>query len=248
MCAEAEHGFYLVGDWEFECEEGSLLWLVQGAQWLAVLTVWIGINEIASGEYDALDLFLQFIQISFLISLYGLRWHPRLASVLTLLAVANFDVDFVSPACVLPEWSRAWSFYLQLALPFLAGAAYELWDKLRQLRGGWKQATIFRPGVFFQKTFQMFLVMYHVILIKCLNVFDCTLEPGCRQNFVVQYPEVLCGSPDHWRMQVTAGVFLVVVVVGVPCALALVLMRGYSTEALDDPGFFTKFGFLYSRY
>ena len=89
----------------------------------------------ASGQYDSLDSALLYLQIIGMISSFQLRWHSNLHVLNTFLSLINFDVDFLTPDCILGEgaWGPLYSFSLQLALPFLFTVGYGMYFSLHQV-------------------------------------------------------------------------------------------------------------------
>ena len=71
----AAAGFYIIGSnpgWYDRCGPLGELKTVAGIT--AVVLVWFGINSIASGNYDAADIALLYVQVTGMVATYG---HPN---------------------------------------------------------------------------------------------------------------------------------------------------------------------------
>ena len=196
MCSETKEGYFVVGGLFYpECGNNGHLVTLVGV--FAVLVVWFGINEFASGAYEAFNVALLFLQITGLISMYRLRWHPNLNVLNTALSIANFDVDFVTPGCFF-AWTQTASFYLQLSLPLIFGCAYVVYYEARRLFSGTRVGgeVLTLPKHVMKRVMSLTLIVYHTLALKCFSAFQCFDVPDGRA-FLTFMPEVCdlrCGS------------------------------------------------------
>ena len=217
MCMLAESGYYTIGGtFYLECgENGGIVSIVSI---ILVILVWLVINKVASGNYDAMDLALLFVQITGMISTFGLKWHENLQTINTALSIANFDVDFVTPLC-LGSWTSFHSFYIQLMCPIIYGAGCLLYYSVLYV--------VKKEGMNFQdfkeqllteminKVLSFVIVMYHTLCLKCFQAFRCTTYPDDKQ-YMVFSPEVECYQPEHVGMMVVSALYIPTVLIGVP--------------------------------
>eukprot|EP00854_Cymbomonas_tetramitiformis_P003885 gene3885-4846_t len=117
-----------------KCPEGrfsfwSFLLTFGGVALTAALWYFVGI--VISGSYDAIDITLLYMQIVAQVQGFGLNWPsgPIFDTVHLIFQLVNFDVDFLSPSCIM-EWNYVYAFYVQLAFPIIMSV-------LSFIRYGW---------------------------------------------------------------------------------------------------------------
>jgi len=253
MCKEAQSGWFIVGG-AFWLECGETGHFVGTIGIICVVLVWLAINKVASGHYDAMDLALLFVQITGMISTFGLKWHENLSVVNTAFGIANFDVDFVTPLC-LTKWTGVESFYVQLSMPAIYAAGciiyystvhffgrYVVHNKSESMHG-WNKL----QDNLVNKVASFIIVMYHTLCIKCFQSFHCEEFPDGR-SFMKFAPDVECWKPDHISMVVVSALYIPTVLVGFPVYIAYIIKRAEDNGTLHNPAFMSKWDFAYSRY
>ena len=254
LCKQAQSGWFIVGgSFWFECGDNGHFVGVVGI--VCVVLVWLTINKVASGNYDAMDIALLFVQITGMISTFGLKWHANLSLVNTALGIANFDVDFVTPLC-LGKWTSVDSFFVQLFLPaiYAMGCAiyyglvyvwrrYVVLDSSKTI-GEWRQCVCVN---LINKPASFILVMYHTLCLKCFQIFSCETFPDGRQ-FMRFSPDIECWQGDHIGMVVMSVIYIPTVLIGFPVYLVYVIRKASDNGTLHDPNFMDKFSFAFSRY
>jgi hypothetical protein len=253
MCKVAERGFYTIGGTFYpECGENGGIVSIVGI--ILVILVWLAINKVASGNYDAMDIALLFVQITGMISTFGLKWHRNLESINTALSIANFDVDFVTPLCLGP-WTAFHSFYTQLMLPVIYGAGCLLYYSSGCLYSN----VIKKEGRTFQefkdklstdmvnKVLSFVIVMYHTLCLKCFQAFRCTTYPDDKP-YMYFFPGVECYQSEHIGMMVVSALYIPIVLIGFPSYMAYVVNKAAKDGSLHNRKFMDKYSFIFSRY
>ena len=61
----------------------------------AVVLSWVGLNALAAGGYDALDIALQFTQLMSVVQGFNVPWPNQVETLSQVISFVNFDVDFI---------------------------------------------------------------------------------------------------------------------------------------------------------
>lgn len=252
MCAVVEKGWTVVGDvfW-FECGRNGWIWTILGM--LGVFGIWFGINGLASSEYIALSVALLFVQITALISSFGLKWHRNLETLNLVLGVANFDVDFVPPNCI-SDWGPVSSFYFQLLLPIGFGACYAFYFSLtaawQKWRTGELEAHFIRKRMWRstrKNTLSICCIVYTTLALKCFSVFRCATFPDGAE-YMALAPQVRCWQGKHLGMVIVSALYIPLVLLGLPAFIFLVLRHRLKQGTLHTENAMWQWSFLHSSY
>ena len=237
--------------------------------WLIVVSVWVTMNAIAAGRHECFDIMLLFLQIVSIIQGFSVPWPSELRIVMQAFAVVNFDVDFVSPACVF-SWGYVASTVLTYFLPFVwaffntlkLGVAH-LWYKKYKNRDQEQPmyARIFRLSFFVttkdglkeveysvtRSCATVVIVIYNAICIKAFGAFICT-EAADGVSFLNASPDITCGSSTHHSLIAGAVIAIAAYVIGIPAYVGYKLTSLHRNNLLSDPAQLSRWGFLYLAY
>eukprot|EP00736_Rhodelphis_marinus_P013100 Rmarinus@m.13950 len=256
VCSECVAGYFSVGNRCNKClfDNDYANKLVTFVGLVGVVLVWMSINSLAAGKYDAVDVALLYLQICGMISKFDLNWHEDMDKMLlTFLEIMNFDVDYISPQCAM-NWSFERSVNTQLALPLVICFIYILKFVLIFLlsrwtaKGGSVEIDLSALRDSYINDFISFLdVTYHTTTIKSLQVFICQAAPG-GGSWLVAGPTVTCWSDEHRSILMVGVAGLVVYTLGLPLLYLRVLTQGYKHHKLRDRAYLRRYHCLYARY
>ena len=121
MCAQCSDGWTRIAGACRQCFDDWRDWLVAIFGIAAVLCIWIALNSLSAGTFDALDVALQFVQILNIVQSFHIPWPEHLALLTSFCSIANFDLDFVSPSCLF-RWNFWYSHHMTVLLPPITAA------------------------------------------------------------------------------------------------------------------------------
>ncbi|KAK3271604.1 hypothetical protein CYMTET_20059, partial [Cymbomonas tetramitiformis] len=139
LCKRCSSNYRMVGGGCLECPEVS--YYVQCAatalSLCCVVLTWWFLGVYLAGNYESLNQLLLYLQVGSMVNSFSMDWPYYVQIWAGFLGAVNFDVDVISPQCVLPGFGYHNSFYLQMTLPLLtfAGCAVDfLWDRWKLQR------------------------------------------------------------------------------------------------------------------
>ena len=116
LCADCEDGYYPFDDACIECASKDVQPLVTMAITGLVFLLWFGLNEL---PYQALEVGLEFMQVSDVIGKFDLDWGAAISVWQIFSNFANFDVDIAVPwICHIP-WRSDHAFLLLMLLSWM---------------------------------------------------------------------------------------------------------------------------------
>ncbi|KAK3236199.1 hypothetical protein CYMTET_53644 [Cymbomonas tetramitiformis] len=221
----------------------------------AVVFAWVFLGVYMAGTYESLGILLMYLQLGSMLQGFSVNWPKAVRDWALVQQIVNFDVDLISPQCVLKSYGYQWSYYLQLFIPIfvsVANAALYQLERYRILRSADGLAVknknleeAFNAKVAAVTSFQE--IVYHSLCIRCFQPWICSTM-GNNLHFLVAAPDIECWQGPHIAMLATSILTGIVYVVGIPVLFASVLYYGYIKGLLMEEGFFQKFGWMYSSY
>lgn len=120
MCSTCADGYFSVGVSCVKCVDNGGLYdaLIFTTSSAFIITLWIGMNTVVAGGYDAFDITLIFLQVLSTVQSFQLKWPESLSSLSQASSLVNFDLDFVAPNCF-TYWQYIHRATLTLVLPVL---------------------------------------------------------------------------------------------------------------------------------
>jgi len=236
-----------------ESESGSMAMTLLSL--VGVLSFWYVLNAFTAGNYDAVDIGLLYLQVLSTIQSMALRWPSRLDTLSQMLAIVNFDLDFVSPNCSF-GWGFNEHFWMILMIPLLvatiaglchvvAGAlpfCYKTHEEMAELK-----------NVLISKVVSFLVVVYNGLTITSLQPFNCVSLSESdssldSRKFSSSGPTNICGEPAHMAQVVGGSLGIIFYVIGIPVFFFLMLRYGRKNKLLHTAKWQARVGFLYMRY
>ena len=112
-----------IGTFCAQCEardDMGARWAVFLLEVVAIFALWCFINALAATYLDNLDLTLAFLQMTSTIHSFSLSWPTMIQPLVVACIFADFDLDVLSPSCILDddiEWRSEYDLLLQLIFP-----------------------------------------------------------------------------------------------------------------------------------
>jgi hypothetical protein len=104
MCSLCSEGYFRAVEQCMQCPspEGvtAIDWVMTIGLISLVVIVWLTMNKMAAGKYDALELTLLYLQCVALVLHYRVPWPSALMDVKHIIVIFNFEMDFVTPGYV----------------------------------------------------------------------------------------------------------------------------------------------------
>ncbi|KAK3269363.1 hypothetical protein CYMTET_22192 [Cymbomonas tetramitiformis] len=124
LCVACANDFFDMSGTCIKCPKSfmSKLLLTLGGS-LCVIATWVLLSVYMSSIYSSINLLLLYLQISSMLQSFSMDWPESIVSWGVVQKIVNFDVDFISPKCIIPEYDYKWSFYLQFLLPIIVMSA-----------------------------------------------------------------------------------------------------------------------------
>ena len=120
MCANCADGYFSVGSECYKClDDGGIqdvaVYIISA---VGVISLWVGMNTVVAGGYDAFDITLIFLQVLSTVQSFQLKWPESLTILSQAASLVNFDLDFIAPNC-LTKWQYIHRTILTLFLPLV---------------------------------------------------------------------------------------------------------------------------------
>lgn len=259
LCIQCKDAWFNVGGYCLKCPLGKDSGASIGvtiAGWAVVILIWLQTNAIAASRYECFDVTLLFMQIVNIIQSFSIPWPEDLRVLTNVFAIVNFDVDFLSPACILP-WDYVISTYFTYMLPLITlGITSLLYiiKKLRLMRSTdviteemRNESLTAAAHSITRNCATLLVIVYNAICIKAFSAFMCT-EMSDGQRFLNAAPDVACGSSRHHALIGGAVVAIPIYVVGTPLYLSWKLWSLHRENLLHKPEVLKQWGFLYMSY
>jgi hypothetical protein len=271
FCNRCEKGFFSVnGDCtacpETKAEASAMTW---GAM-LGVTICWIALNRFSTGKFEAVDISLIFMQVTSVIQRFSVNWDEGLFSLHGYFNLINFNVDIISPGCVM-EWGSLPSFWLSISMPLIGTAIAFARYKFNERRFfntpyhfGWK---LVRPFFGFPRlpaskqelresrhaaiahSANLFVILYNNLCIRTFESFVCMRVGDDAFSVLIAAPDMICGSFEHLSGRlIPAVVCLVVYVIGIPLYFFFYTRKMRDRRMLTDPEVMGSMGWMYCRY
>eukprot|EP00854_Cymbomonas_tetramitiformis_P012341 gene12341-14576_t len=144
LCMQCEEDHFSTNGICLSCPEGYSAKL--GFTLCALVVVvfaWVFLGVYMAGTYVSLSILLMYLQIGSMLQGFSVNWPTSVNDWALVQQIVNFDVDLITPQCVLKTYGYQWSYYLQLCLPILvlvANAAHYQLDRFRIMRSTDSQA------------------------------------------------------------------------------------------------------------
>jgi len=282
LCSTCADGYFDIGGIIcYKCPGGKYSfrsWMATTFGLILVFYSWYIIAVTVSGNFDAIDVTLMYMQILSVIQEFNLNWPSSTFFnwITQIFSLVNFDVDFLKPTCLM-EWGYVESYYLQMAFPIImASFGFMKWLYMK-----------FSMNYFFRKKHLENSTMWMVMR----QLFDCSEDTPeentralalqldtsmmmflqfaninynilvgksfevfqCEQMpngdyFLSAGPEVLCWQSSHYGMVASSVLSLLINIVGLPLVLFFIVYYSKKHTLMHQPRFFRAFGWIYSRY
>ncbi|KAK3242317.1 hypothetical protein CYMTET_47989 [Cymbomonas tetramitiformis] len=257
LCMRCETGFFATNDNCVRCPSG--FWVKLGftlSVVVAVVAAWIFLGVIMAGTFQSLSILLMYLQIGSMLQGFKLDWPNAVKEWAEVQTIVNFDVDLITPQCVIEDYGFEWSFYLQMLLPPIVLS----FNLLLYAIGAWRIA---RRGDNLATRLHMIEklsndrisavtsfaeVVYHSLCIRCFQCWMCDSKMGGELHFLVAAPDIQCWHGSHVIMVVVSVFAFFGYVIGIPVSFALILHYGQRHDLLVSDNFSEKFGFMYEAY
>jgi hypothetical protein len=99
-----------------------------------ITLAFFGFASVRISHLSSISIAFSFWQIISMFSHFDIKWPVAVSNTFVAASVANFNTDFLSPQCVLPQltWQTKW--IIQTVLPFMFGVAFLVLYILGELR------------------------------------------------------------------------------------------------------------------
>jgi hypothetical protein len=242
MCAGCADGFFNFFGACLRCPGGrgsrdSIL--VTVFAWAVVVFLWNAL-EILAQKYQTVGTLMLFMQCLSIVQDFSVPWPKDLRGVIAFFAIADFDIDVVSPQCFIHwDYYSATGFTLALPVIFLSISVLHVllayvWSKTVARRQIWglrlpfMHAEIDRVYDFaiqrLASWLSILVILYNELCKKSFQTFMCeTLPDG--KSFLIADPDIECNTVRHHIMIGFSVFALIVYVVGIPAFFAWSLLR-----------------------
>eukprot|EP00854_Cymbomonas_tetramitiformis_P003876 gene3876-4837_t len=278
LCDSCADGYFEVGDFCVECQGRVVDSVLTVFAWMGIVGLWVVINTISASEYDSLDIFLQYLQYVAITQGFSVPWPKDLRFITQLFSIANFNVDFYSPSCVI-DWSSSASVMLTYCLPLIWASTLALKYGLLHLlhhnmtgegfsgRHKYRSWTAMRflssaglvPLVQDEEGLHDVKVAYIQSSLSMLNIIYnaiCALSFSafkCTKfpdgsEFLDNIPDIECGSDTHKWIMGTSALAIIVYVIGTPVFFFYNLYTMRQTDTLRHKHNVALWGWAFTRY
>ncbi|XRB09172.1 hypothetical protein NFJ02_39g97270 [Pycnococcus provasolii] len=217
----------------YKCAGGFLQWIYTALMTSAIFAVWFGLNEV---PYEALNVSLEFMQISDIIGKFSLEWPATMASFWQVLSqIVNFDPDIVVMwQCHMP-WDFKDGFVLLMVLPFVKVTAIGFFHlakyiSLYLIRTGRIQK--FPRGllttqkemddsddVLINELIAFHHILYLALTERAFDIFATAPRPD-GVEFIEEAPWIDVNSSSYAGLQILGSFAIAVYVIGMPAFFA----------------------------
>ena len=195
---------------------------------------------------------------------FNVPWPSALNALTTFMAVLNFNMDAVSPACVNVRWTYTESAWLSMLLPLIFGffsLCKVLLGWLWMKRVGARTVHGVRLPFFIVTADELdalrrqslaswlhrLIMLYNSVCVAIFQAFYCIDLPGGDSVLRVD-PDVQCGTPGHRSLMAVSMVGIVFFVLGLPSFLAYKLYTMQQHNTLKDKRNIAAWGELYTPF
>ena len=214
-CAQCADDHYKLGGTCYSCPGGMLNWLLSIGATGCVVMFFLTLNALTAGAFDSIDIALLYLQVLSTIQGFSTTWsHELLDTVAQYVSIINFDLDFVTPACVFGVWEYEAHFMMTMmqmpavVLICVAVRTYKSvrFNKRKDSRGGASlsheevEALQETTDMLIARLFSFAVVVYNNLVIVSFQPFACEAVPGqkVRGAPLDGSPIHLCGlTPSH---------------------------------------------------
>ena len=262
ICSSCADGYYNFFDDCLKCFEGSNGVAFTVFAWIVVIFIW-NILQMAADKYQTMNTMLEYMQCLSIVQGFAVPWPAGLQGIITFFSIADFDIDVVSPQCIM-QWNHMHGSIFTFLLPFIFFAfsgmhvliAF-LWSVTiarRQIFGfrlPFMVAELERVHELAHKSFASWLtilvILYNVLCQRCFEAFVCdTLPDGT--SVLVADPSIECNSAEHQGLLGFAIISLILYIVGIPTHFLWKLYTLRKNDKLKDKQALKTYGFLYLAY
>jgi hypothetical protein len=114
--------------WQYkcqQCQEGTWWRLLLFILLIAGITViFFVFSSIKITHLSSISIAFSFWQIISMFSHFDIQWPLAVSNTFTAASVTNFNTDFLSPQCIIPQMSWQTKWVIQTVLPFMFGVAF----------------------------------------------------------------------------------------------------------------------------
>ncbi|KAK3271227.1 hypothetical protein CYMTET_20409, partial [Cymbomonas tetramitiformis] len=227
-----------------------------------VVAAWVFLGVYMAGNYTSLSILLMYLQIGSMLQGFNMGWPSSINTWITIQQIVNFDVDLISPQCIVTEYGFAYSYYLQLFLPpavlGLNVARHEFTkyrlskanglaqsSRVIQTRLRRKLESSYNSKVATVLSFME--VVYHSLCIRSVQPWICD-SMGGDLHYLAAAPDIECWKGEHIYMLVASVFTFFIYLMGIPVCFALILAAGHQKGWLADTTFMHRYGFMYADY
>ncbi|CAD7705104.1 unnamed protein product [Ostreobium quekettii] len=245
---------------------------VFGFMVVALLIAWYILNVVVSNNVASLDMLLSWAQLANIIGEVDLNWPVKLSFMFNIANILDFDVDILSPSCLLP-WSYKQNFIVQLLLPLimtmlaivgflLSWMMYSFYRRCSEERrkmihsSHWlhwlvnvpenRDQLLAKLDFTIAAFFSSLEVTYVTISKYCFDAFKC--EDIGKQSVLRTSPDIECGSSEHRDIVKLGVVGSVVYTGGYLCFVSWKLWVLNREQSFPDPVNLRRYGWLYRRF
>eukprot|EP00736_Rhodelphis_marinus_P000502 Rmarinus@m.2995 len=120
MCHYCQRGYWPLTSQCYDCgSEGDQLTLRRWIKLIGVMFVWLPFLRKLLRTIPALYIILPYLQVMTLIGQYNVDWSSTFIEFVTLISVANFDINMTEYKCYLPDTGFYFNWMVNMSLPFV---------------------------------------------------------------------------------------------------------------------------------
>ena len=249
LCGDCAEGFYALNDKCQACPASNdlqNLFMVILIMLIVALMAYAISQGMAWFKYGAVAVIFDFMQLNRTYLGFDLGWPKLIKQGLSLSTVLNFNLNYLSPACmVIQEWYVSWA--LEMVMPFLILGGYvALYLIISTLfwmspRYNERQATQ-HLSYFVNAACFAVMVGYVYMCSKTFELFHCiSFDEGT--VYLAASPALECYDARWWAFAPLGVAGLLVYVLGIPAAAAVFLH--VNRKQLSNPSFKRRYGALY---
>eukprot|EP00854_Cymbomonas_tetramitiformis_P005868 gene5868-7067_t len=254
LCVACANDFFDMSGTCIKCPKSfmSKLLLTLGGS-LCVIATWVLLSVYMSSIYSSINLLLLYLQISSMLQSFSMDWPESIVSWGVVQKIVNFDVDFISPKCIIPEYDYKWSFYLQFLLPIIVMSANAVDYVVRRCLKMYSMRCKVTEGddeshALAELNVEMAqLWNAKIAIMLSFQAWMCG-SMGDEIRYLMADPNIECWKGIHIPMLLVSTIAFVVYVVGTPTVSFQVLRYGMAHNLFTDKEFMEKFSWMYEIY
>ncbi|KAI9143971.1 hypothetical protein BKA69DRAFT_897617 [Paraphysoderma sedebokerense] len=251
-CAECQQNYYRLGAVCRECRMMNIMPTIVAFFVFSGVVIFFQFLQrmrIYQFGFALINILINFLQTIWVLRKVRLDWPPELLTVIDYFNIMNFNVEFVSPECIIQSsLNFSQKLRIVLSLPIVLFTAtsivilfFTIIKTVRKLLGADNQSTTVemlnhrnkpqknhRPfGLTLMKIFNASLsILYVHLAAKSLSLFDCTLEDDGKAYLV----SLVCYT-DWWYQDLPFGIgSIIIYVIGIPVYFAFLCFIYYQTK------------------